>query len=275
MLSESKIIALYCIVDDLLKKLPHHQDSRVRISDAEVITTAFVAALYFSGHLDNARCFMKLKGYIPLMVEKSRFCRRLHRVSDLVLTLFYRLGQDLKNIAGASTYQMDSFPIAVCQNARISRSRIFTHKVFRGKHSSLGRYFYGVRVHILTVQGVPVELCIVPGSENDTNALYKLPLGVAPESCIYLDAGYNDYRAEDQCREAEGVYLKVERKSNARRKDSVSGAFIKNRMRKKVETTIALIKAKLPAHIHAVTKEGFLIKVALFVIAFSFEQVLP
>ncbi len=275
MLSEGKIIALYCIVDDLLKKLHHYEDVRVRVSDAEIITTAFVSTLYFSGHLDNARQFMKLKGYVPLMLDKTRFCRRLHRLNDLLLQLFYKLGQDLKNVAGASTYQMDSFPIAVCQNARISRSRLFKHKAFRGKHSAMGRYFYGVRVHILTVSGVPVELCIVPGSENDTNALYKLPLQVAPESCIYLDAGYNDYRAEDQCLDAEAVYLKVERKSNARRKDTASEAFVKNRMRKKVETTISQIKAHLPAHIHAVTQEGFLIKVALFVIAFSFEKFAP
>jgi len=41
MLSDSKIIALYCIVDDILKSLHHKEDIRVRVSDAEVITTAF------------------------------------------------------------------------------------------------------------------------------------------------------------------------------------------------------------------------------------------
>jgi len=50
MLSDSKIIALYCIVDDILKSLHHKEDIRVRVSDAEVITTAFVSALYFGGH---------------------------------------------------------------------------------------------------------------------------------------------------------------------------------------------------------------------------------
>lgn len=40
MLSDSKIIALYCIVDDILKALRHTEDCRVRINDAEIITTA-------------------------------------------------------------------------------------------------------------------------------------------------------------------------------------------------------------------------------------------
>jgi hypothetical protein len=94
MLLESKIIALYCIVDDMLKGFHHYEDKRRRVSDSEVITTAFVSALYFGGHLDNARNFMKLKGYVPQMLDKSRYCRRLHRLSDLLLSMFFELGQD-------------------------------------------------------------------------------------------------------------------------------------------------------------------------------------
>lgn len=273
MLSDSKIISIYCIVDDLLKKLHHFEDNRTRVSDSEVITTAFVSVLYFGGHLDNGRNFMKMKGYVPKMLDKSRFCRRLHRLSDFLLQIFYHLGQDLKHLAGAGSYRMDAFPIAVCENVRIRRCRLFTKEAFRGKHSAMGRYFYGIRVHILTLSGIPVEFCLVPARENDTNALYKLPMQVAPESVIYLDAGYTDYRAEDICFDAEAIYLKVERKSNSTRKDSASAAFIKNRMRKEVETTISQIKAHLLHHIHAVTQNGFLLKVSLFVIAYAFEKV--
>jgi hypothetical protein len=62
MLSDTKIIALYSIVDDMLKGLQHYEDAQVQVSDAEVITTAFVSVLYFGGHWDNARRFMQLKG---------------------------------------------------------------------------------------------------------------------------------------------------------------------------------------------------------------------
>ncbi|MDQ3844542.1 MAG: hypothetical protein M3342_11095 [Bacteroidota bacterium] len=102
MLSEDKIIALYCIVDDLLKGMHHHQDARVKVSDSEVIPTAFVSVLYLGGHLDLARPFMKLKGYGPAMLGKSRFCRRLHRLSDFLLALFYAWGKRLKDMAGAA-----------------------------------------------------------------------------------------------------------------------------------------------------------------------------
>lgn len=273
MLSDHKIIAIYCLVDDVLKAVGHREDSRVRVFDSEIITTAFVSMLYFGGHLDHARCFMKSYGYVPLMVDKSRFCRRLHRLSDRLLYVFHYLGQYLKDYCGAEDYQMDAFPVAACHNVRIRRCKLFRQEAFRGRHSAMGQFFFGVRVHVLTLRGVPVEFCLVPGRQNDTNALYKLPLQVPPESAIYLDAGYTDYRAEDVCLQAEGVLLKTERKSNSTRKDTPSAAFLKNRMCKKVETTISLIKARMLRSIHAVTQHGFLLKVALFVIAFTFDKI--
>ena len=58
MLSGDKIIGIYCLVDDLLKGISHKEDSRRKVSDSELITTAMVSALYFGGHLDNARHMM-------------------------------------------------------------------------------------------------------------------------------------------------------------------------------------------------------------------------
>lgn len=275
MLSDTKITALYCIVDDMLKNLHHYEDSRVKVSDSEVITTALVSVLYFGGHWDNARSFMKMKGYSPNMLDKSRFCRRLHRVSDLLMSMFYQMGQHIKDMAGAADYVMDSFPVAACENIRIKRSKILKGKMWHGKQSSMARYFYGVRVQVLTYKGIPVEFCMVPGRENDSQALGKLPLQVAPESSIYMDAGYTDYKAEDLIFEAELIRLMVGRKSNSTRKDEPHVRYLKERMRKNVETCFSELKAKMLRHIHAVTQQGFLIKVALFVIAFAFSKVAP
>lgn len=273
MLSENKIIALYCIVDDMLKGMHHYEDSRVRLSDSEVITTAFVSVLYFGGHLHNGCQFMKMKGYVPRMLDKSQFCRRLHRLSDFLLRLFYLLGKHLKDMAGATDYRLDSFPVAVCDNIRISRSKILTGEAFRGKHAAMRRYFYGVRVQVMTLDGIPVEFCLVPGSEHDSRALGKLPFDVAPESSIYMDAGYTDYLSEDDLFEAEGIHAKVQRKKNSKRKDEPYEGFLKEHMRKAIESDFSQIKAKMLRCIHAVTQQGFLLKVALFVIAFAFDKI--
>ena len=89
MLTGDKIIGIYCIVDDILKAIRHQEDSRRKVSDSEVITTAVVSALYFGGHIDNGRSFMKMTGMTPAMLDKSRFNRRLHRLSDVLFMIFY------------------------------------------------------------------------------------------------------------------------------------------------------------------------------------------
>lgn len=193
MLSETKIIGIFCLVDDLSKGLRHPEDSRRRVSDSEVITTALVSALYFGGHMDHGRHMMKMTGLVPQMLDKSRFCRRIHRLEALLCGLFFQIGQRLKTIAGASDYVIDSFPVAVCDNIRISRSKLLKGKQWRGRQCSMRRYFYGVKVQVLTTGGdIPVEFCFVPGSESDVQALKKLPMTVAPESKIYGDSAYTD-----------------------------------------------------------------------------------
>ena len=45
-----EIIAIHAITDDLLKALGHSDDRRSVMSDAEIITSALVAAKFFGGN---------------------------------------------------------------------------------------------------------------------------------------------------------------------------------------------------------------------------------
>jgi hypothetical protein len=169
---------------------------------------------------------MQMTGMVPQMLEKSRFCRRLHRLESLLCSLFFQIGHELKTIAGASDYVIDSFPVAVCDNIRISRSKLLKGKEWRGKQCSMRRYFYGVKVQVLTTaSGIPVEFCFVPGSESDVQALKKLPMTVAPESKIYGDSAYTDYTIEEDVWKADMIELMIQRKSNSKRPDETVDTF--------------------------------------------------
>lgn len=273
MLTEDKIISIYCIVDDVLKGIGHLEDNRRKVVDSEIITTALVSALYFGGHLDNGRGFMKMTGLVPSMLDKSRFNRRLHQVSELVFSLFWQLGDCLKSMAGASDYVIDSFPVPVCDNIRISRCKLLKGKQWRGRQSSMRRYFYGVKVQVLVnAKGIPVEFGFVPGCESDVQALKKLPLAVAAESKIYGDSAYTDYGAEDDMWEGDLVKLMIQRKKNSLRPDKPWTRFIKEQMRKGIETSFSEIKALFLRKIHAVTFKGFLIKIVMFIVAFTLNK---
>lgn len=273
MLTEDKIIGIYCIVDDILKGIGHSEDIRRKVSDSEIITTALVSALYFGGHLDNGRGFMKMTKLVPCMLDKSRFNRRLHQVNELIFSIFWQIGHCLKSMAGAAEYVIDSFPVAVCDNIRISRCKLLKGKQWRGKQCSMRRYFYGVKVQVLiSATGIPVEFGFVPGCESDVQALKKLPLAVAAESKIYGDSAYTDYQAEDDMKQADLITLMIQRKSNSLRKDEPWVGFIKEQMRKGIETSFSEIKALFLRKIHAVTFKGFLLKLVMFILAFTLNK---
>ena len=185
---DDKIIATFCLCDDLLKAMHHPQDRQCQMNDAEIMTTAFVASLFFRGNHESARAMLQQYGYIPHMVSKSRCSRRLHRIKDIFIMLFNLLGQIWKTLNTASIYVIDSLPIAVCDNIRIRRSKIYSDEKFRGYQASKKRYFYGLKIHLMVTQdGQPVECFLTHGGFGDVDALkyyaYELPDG----AIIYAD----------------------------------------------------------------------------------------
>lgn len=121
--------------------------------------------------------------------------------------------------------------------------------------------------------GIPVEFGFVPGCERDVQALKKLPLTVAAESKIYGDSAYTNYQVEDDMKVAELVKLMICCKSNSKRPDQPWVRFIKEQMRKGIETAFSQIKALFLRKIHAVTFKGFLIKLVIFILAFTLNKI--
>ena len=161
---DSQIVAVYCLSDDHLKALYHPEDRQCQMSDAEVMTAAIVAMLYFRGNYEVSRRFLHDHGYIPGVLSKSHFNRRLHRIQNLFLVLFRLLGKTWKDLNNQSIYVIDSYPIAACDNYRICRSRRYQGEEWRGYQPSKRRYFYGLKIHIMvTEHGQPVEFFLTPG----------------------------------------------------------------------------------------------------------------
>ena len=267
---DDKIIATFCLCDDLLKAMHHQEDRQCQMNDAEIMTTAFIAALFFRGNHESARTMLQQHGYIPHMLSKSRFSRRLHRMKELFIVLFDLLGQIWKTLNTDSIYVIDSLPIAVCDNIRIRRSKIYSDENFRGYQASKKRYFYGLKIHLMVTQdGQPVECFLTYGSFGDVDALKYYAYELPDDSIIYADKAYNDYEIEDLLHEVDHIHLIPMRKKNSKRALPPYISFVQSYHRKRVETAGSLIEQLLPKSIHAVTSQGFELKVALFVIASS------
>ncbi|NLO00901.1 MAG: hypothetical protein GX126_01095 [Bacteroidales bacterium] len=108
-----------------------------------------IAAKYLHGHIDKVINFVKQSGLMPAMLSKSRFNRRIHAIFELITNLFFSIAEVLKRINISSEYIIDSFPVPVCENIRISRSRIVKGEQYRDYKPSMRKYFYGFTVQVI------------------------------------------------------------------------------------------------------------------------------
>jgi Transposase DDE domain len=266
---DTQIITIFCLCDDMLKAFHHRNDPQSLMTDAEVMTTALVAARFFAGNFEQSRHFLQEHSYIPNMLSKSRFNRRLYRLEPLFASLFNLVGEFWKANNRQSVYILDSFPVAACDNYRIPRSKRYRGEVWRGYQASKKRYFYGLKIHLMVTEtGQPVEFFLTPGSVSDTSAYgwysFDLPAG----AWVTGDKAYTDYLIEDVLNEG-GLRMRPMRKINSKRPWEPWICYLQASVRKVIETTGSLIERILPKSIHSVKPQGFELKVGLFVLVSS------
>lgn len=271
---DTQIVTIYCLCDDFLKAIHHVEDGQRQVSDAEVMTTAIVAALKFGGNIERARELLWQRTYIPRMLSCSRLNRRLHQVKPLFLSLFAALAEVWKARNSRSLYALDTFPIAACDQYRILRSRRYRGEAYRGYLASKRRHFYGLKIHLMvTDEGQPVEFFLAPGRGADVTGLYGFDYNLPRGATIFADKAYNDYVVEEELAESGITLMPIRKKTSTRRYPPQVAAWV-SAHRKVVETAGSLIERCLPKSIHAVTAAGFEMKVVLFVLGLSVSHVL-
>ena len=79
---DALIVPIYVVIDDTMKTLEHRSHCLAGLSDAEVLTVAVLAALYFGTHHERAVDVLTGGGYVPRAISPARFNRRLHALAD-------------------------------------------------------------------------------------------------------------------------------------------------------------------------------------------------
>jgi hypothetical protein len=281
---QDTITTIYCVCADVLKVQGFEEDKQRRFTDAEVMTVPLVAALYHQGNHALTRRFLHQHGYTRNTLSASRFCRRLAGVAQSAWQMVFAvLSQVFKAHNKSGVYAVDSYPIAVCANCRIKRCALFEvqeHGALRGYQASKKQYFYGFKVHLLvTAQGQPIEFFLSEGSLHDLEGLKRLPLDLPPGSTLYGDKAYMDQHEEWLLQDAAGVRFLPLTRSNAKKPLPpclvyLGLVYLAHIGRQQVETAFSLIDRKMPKHIHAVSPQGFLLKLQAAVIAFAFDRLI-
>lgn len=235
-----------------------------------------VAALYYHSNHALTRQFLYQHHYVKQNLSPSRFGRRLRSIPDSAwLMVFHLLSQLFVQMNRSGYYAVDSMPVLVCQNARINRCRLFRveeHQSLRGHQASKNRYFYGFKVHlVVTREGQPVEFLVSEGSLHDLEGLRRMSLDLPEGSLLFADKAYISAPEEKLLQESAGIRLISPKRANTKTPLPSSLLFLCQTFRQNAETAFAEITKTMPTKIHAVSPQGFLLKVNALLIAYAFS----
>ena len=268
---QERIITIYCLCDEFLKARGFVEYPWTRMSTAEVMTRAVVAAELFGGCFERSRTFLTEQGYIPHRLSKSRFNRRLPAIPEhLWPGLFHLLSEAVKHLNTSGESILDSCPVPGCDTIRIRRCHLYRGTAYRGSVARKRRYCFGLRIHlVVTATGQPGEFLLAPGAQADLPAGKALPLDLPPASTICAEAAYTAYAWEDCLTQDCHLSLLVPRKTNANRTMTAPLRYLCHYIRKRIETSLSQITALFARTLRAVTPRCCELKIGLALLAFA------
>lgn len=275
MLSPEKVVAIYCIIDDILKASDYKFDKRAKLSESEILTLSIIAMLYFGGVYSHALAFLVSHGYFTKSVCKSRLHRRLIHLEGMAQHLFNIIAELFTGYYAHKEFIIDSTPLEVCDNIRIQRCRMLQGEAFRGYKASFRRYFYGLKLQLVTTkEGVPVSYSLTEASLHDSQGMQEIKYKLSAESKVYADAAYTDYKFEEDIEQNKAIAWLSQRKRNAKAQRTKQQNKQISKARKRIETVFSQLKDMFKRKIHAVTIEGYMRKIKYFILAFQLKFII-
>lgn len=207
------LVELFVVVDDfwqifrptwhqhLLASGARQRIRPARLSDSEIMT---IVILFHQSHSRNFKAFYlgyvrrHLKQAFPNLVSYPRFVTLMQSMG---LPLYVFLRVSMGHCTGISF--VDSTPLAVCHNKRISRHRVFDGFAERGK-TTMG-WFYGFKLHlIINHEGEIIAFALTAGHVDDRKPLPGMISSLFGK--LFGDKGYLSQALRDDLRE-EGIDL--------------------------------------------------------------------
>jgi hypothetical protein len=258
------IVTVYVAIDETLKALGHQTDVRAQMSDAEVLTVAVVAALYFGNHQERSLCMMQLAGYVRCGLSVSRYNRRLHKLRERLDEVWWVLTELERD---GEVFIIDSMPVPVCKRVRAGRSKLAHGKAHFGYCAAKDEHFFGYRLHwVCNAQGVPVSFCVLPASQHDLTALDSLIPALPSGALVAADKGYISNQHEARLLALTGVRLVVARRKNMLPNTPTDDAFIRQH-RHTIETANSQLALMGVQRLHVCTSAGLHLKLTASLLA--------
>ena len=265
-MNEMYIVATYTVIDDICEQFLESPRYNPKMTPAEIVFVAVIAAKYFQNHLERALIVLSKCGYIPPQrcLSVSRFNRQLHKQRDtleMCVNLLLELARE------GEFFVIDSMPMPVCKRKRARRCRKVSGRLFCGYCAAKKEKFFGWRLHLICdPEGLPVHFTILPGGLHDLTPIYELSYELLAGSKLLGDKGYNDAPAEEILAQA-GVRLVPIRKKNMKKQHDWEDEYDLRQHRKGIETVNSQLESMGINRLKARTNDGFYIKVLASMLA--------
>lgn len=228
---------LYCVMDDFCKEFEPELRSRLlsdgkckrirasRLSLAELMT---LVVLFHQIRYRQFKSFYlhhvcrHLRQEFPTLPSYNRCVELLPRCAVAFATLFEILKGKCTGIS-----IVDSTPIAVCDNLRIRRHRVFKGLAQRGK-SSTG-WFFGFKLHAaINHKGELLSVRLTPGNVDDRTPVPEMMHDLFGK--LYADKGYLSKKLTEKLRTLKvDLFTKVRRNMKSVTHSLFDKAILKQR----------------------------------------------
>jgi Transposase DDE domain len=218
------IVTIFCDIDDFCRhwltaqypQLEAHPSPRKHRPSCLTLSEVMTIVVFF--HVSHYRTFKHFyldhlltqrHGEFPALPSYTRFVALIP--ATLLPLCAYVQTRKGKN---TGIQFIDSLPIRVCHNRRISSHRVFAGLARRGK-GSMG-WFYGFKLHlVINEQGELLGITLTPGQVDDRRPVAKLVRQLWGK--LFGDRGYLSQELFEQLW-AEGLQLITKLKRNMKNK---------------------------------------------------------
>ncbi|TQM49927.1 DDE family transposase [Arcticibacter tournemirensis] len=211
-----------------------------KLSDIEIVALSITSEAL--GIDSENLLFSKLRteysGEFPNLIDRSNYNRRRKRLQDYIALV----AQPISEIINPDNHQfiIDSVPVPICQNVRISRTSICREDLHvqpsRGYHASHRLHYYGFKMQlIISKAGVPVSMGITAANVHDVHYLSQLENLELNECELIADKGYLSLPYQTTLFEQDRIRLITPLRNNMKKRTTLWNPSYRY-VRKRVET---------------------------------------
>lgn len=250
--------ALYVATDDYLNTHPDLLPVRPpsgfppQISDAELIVLAIMEALLgFTSERRFVRYAHKhLTSIFPYLPQQSGYHKRQRTLTAVMQHVMVHLATST-GLLGDGVWVVDSTPVECGRSRQTVQRSDLAGVAEYGYCASHSRFFWGLRLHLIsTLHGMPVGYAVT-GAKADERATLLTMLDTAPVpvpagQVIMTDKGYNGAWLEEELNDGGVELIRPARKGE----DPRPGRQFLKPLRQRIESVFDTLKGQLGLEHH-------------------------